>query len=109
HGAFSDEFSVLEGVNVTANRIYRVTMFANAEAAGGEFGASSLALVDPVFSFAPGVDPAYSLNFAEGIGNSSVPEPGSIVLLGTGALAVCLARGRSKLYCHSPCKVNAAQ
>lgn len=97
HSAFSDEFSRLESVMLTANRIYRVTMFANAEAAGGEFGASSLALVDPVFSFGPGVDPAYSFHFADGIGNSSIPEPGSMVLLSTGAIAVFVIRGRSKL------------
>jgi hypothetical protein len=45
------------------------------------------------------VDPAYSFQFSDGIGNSSiqaVPEPSSIVLLSTGAIAIGLLRRRSE-------------
>ena len=50
-----------------------------------------------VFSFAPGVDPANSFQFSEGIGNSSIPEPSSVFLLSTGAIVIDLLHRRSGL------------
>jgi hypothetical protein len=97
---FSQSFSHLVLVTVTANHIHQVTMFVDISAAGGRFGTFATASIDPVFSFAPGVDPAYSFQFSEGIGNSkisAVPEPGSVLLLGAGAIAIGLLRRRSRL------------
>jgi len=87
-------------VTVTANHIHQVTMFVDVAVAGGEFGGHAAAFIDPVFSFAPGVDPSYSFQFSDGIGNSSTPaapEPGSVLLLSTGAVAIALLRRRSRL------------
>src|SRR5262245_58862373 len=75
-------------------------MFIDVEAGGGERGANATADIDPVFSFAPGVDPAYSFRFSDRIGNSpiqAIPEPASVVLLSTGAIAIGLLRRRSRL------------
>jgi len=75
-------------------------MFVDVEAGGGKFGTFATASIDPAFSFATGVDPAYSFQFSEGIGNSSiptVPEPRSVVLLCTGAIAIGLLRRRFRL------------
>jgi len=105
HEDFARSFSHTAFVTVTANHIHRVTMFVDVEVGGGEFGANATALIDPVFSFAPGVDPAYSFQFSQGIGNSpisAVPEPGSVVLLSTGAIAIGFLRRRSRLrYRHA--------
>jgi hypothetical protein len=97
---FAQNFSHKVLVTVTANHIHRVMMFVDVEAGGGTFGAFATASIDPVFSFAPGVDPAYSFLFSDGIGNSSIPaisEPNSVVLLCTGAIAIGLLRRRSRL------------
>ena len=93
HDDFARSFSHTVLVTVTANHIHRVTMFIDVEAGGGATGTNATALIDPVFSFAPGVDPAYSFQFSDGIGNSSIPaipEPSSVVLLSTGAIATGL-------------------
>jgi len=93
HDDFSQAFSHTVFVTVTANHIFRVTMSVDLQVGGGNFGANGTAFIDPVFSFAPGVDPAYSFQFSDGIGNSSIPaipEPSSVVLLSTGAIAIAL-------------------
>jgi hypothetical protein len=36
-------------------------------------GTNATGLIDPVFSFAPSVDPAYSFQFSDGIGDSATP------------------------------------
>jgi len=100
HEFFARDFSHTVFVTVTANHIHRVTMFVDVGVAGGEFGANATAFIDPVFSFAPGVDPAYSFQFSDGIGNSTIsaiPEPGSVLLLGAGAIAISLLCRRSRL------------
>jgi hypothetical protein len=99
HDDFARNFSHTALMTVTANHIHRVTMFVDVEAGGGESGAIATASIDPVFLFAPGVDPAYSFQFSDGIGNSSIaaiPEPSSIVLLSIGAIAIGLLRKRSE-------------
>ena len=98
HDDFSQVFSHTVFVTVTANHIHRVTMSVDLQVGGGNFGANGTAFIDPVFSFASGVDPSYSFQFSEGIGNSSVPavtEPDSVLLLSAGALAIALLRRRS--------------
>ena len=100
HEDFSQTFSHTVFVTVTANHIHRVTMSVDLQVGGGNFGANGAALIDPVFSFAPGVDPSYSFQFSDGIGNSSipaVPEPYSVLLLSVGAIAIGLLRRRSGL------------
>jgi len=91
---FEDNFTHTVGLTLAANHVYRVTLVADASASGGDFGAFARAVIDPVFSFAPGTDPAYSFLFSDGIGNSvaSVPEPGTLFLLGTAVLAIGLLR-----------------
>ncbi len=84
-------------LHLTANQTYQVTMHARAEASGGDFGSFARAFIDPVFTFGEGVDPAYSFQFSEGIGNTAVPDPGStLFLLSNGALALALMHGRSR-------------
>jgi hypothetical protein len=100
HDDFSQSFSHTVSVTVTANHIHLVTLSVDLQIAGGNFGANGTAIIDPVFSFAPGVDPAYSFQFSDGIGNSSipaVPEPDSVVLLSAGGIAIGLLRRRSRL------------
>ena len=95
HDDFSQNFSHTVFVTVIANHIHRVTMSVDLEIGGGNSGANGTAIIDPVFSFAPGVDPAYSFQFSDGIGNSSlpaIPEPSSIVLLSAGAITIGLLR-----------------
>ena len=100
HDDFSQAFSHTVFVTVAASHIHRVTMSVDLQVGGGNFGANGTAFIDPVFSFAPGVDPAYSFQFSDGIGNSSipaVPEPSSVVLLSTGAIAIgLLGKARRK-------------
>jgi len=100
HEPFSQSFGHKVFVTLTANHIHRVTMSVDLQVGGGSVGGNGTAIIDPVFSFAPGVDPAYSFQFSDGIGNSSTPatpEPGSILLLSTGAVAIGLLRRRSKV------------
>src|SRR5262249_18726894 len=56
HDDFSQSFSHTVFVTVTANHIHRVTMSVDLQIGGGNFGANGTAIIDPVFSFAPGVD-----------------------------------------------------
>jgi hypothetical protein len=75
-------------------------MAVDLQVGGGNFGANGTALIDPVFSFASGVDPSYSFQFSDGLGNSSIPavtEPDSLLLLSAGAVAIDLLRRRSRL------------
>jgi hypothetical protein len=100
HDDFSQNFSHTVLATVTANHIHQVTMFLDMQAGGGTTGTNARGVIDPVFSFAPGVDPAYSFQFSEGIGNSptpAIPEPGSVILVSTGAIALGLVRRRSRV------------
>jgi hypothetical protein len=101
HDDFSQNFSHTVFVTVTANHIYGVTMSVDLQIGGGNSGANGTAIIDPVFSFAPGVDPAYSFQFSDGIGNSllpAIPEPSSVVLLSAGAITIgLLRRGRRRV------------
>ena len=117
HDDFSQSFSHTVFATVTANHIYGVTMFVDLEIGGGNGGANGTAIIDPVFSFAPGVDPAYSFQFSDGIGNSSlpaIPEPSSVVLLSAGAITIGLLRrarrrvGRSGSRSRSPAACSPA-
>ena len=117
HDDFSQSFSHTVFVTVTANHIYGVTMSVDLEIGGGNAGANGTAIIDPVFSFAPGVDPAYSFQFSDGIGNSSlpaIPEPSSVVLLSAGAITIGLLRrarrrvGRSGSRSRSPAACSPA-
>jgi hypothetical protein len=102
HQTFSQDFGDFGHpvhVLLTANQAYRVSMFVDAAATAGTFGAEAMAFADPVFSFEPGVGPEYSLRFSDGIVNiapaapSAAPEPGTVSLLGTSLLAiVCVLR-----------------
>ena len=95
---FNIPFSDGQVLKLIANRAFRVTMAINAEVAANSLPASATAIIDPVFSFAPGVDQEFSFQFSEGIGNSRanpVPEPGPLGLLSAGVVAIGLWRGRS--------------
>ncbi len=94
-----DSFNHSVLLSLTPNHVFRVTLFADVFFNSGKFGAVGQAYMDPLFYFAPQVGPEYSFRFADGIGNSavSVPEPGSVLLLSTGAAAIGLLRRRSRL------------
>lgn len=80
-----------------ANHAYRVTMRVDAQAKASTQSASATALVDPVFSFAPGTAAGYSFRFSDGIGNTSsspVPEPDVLAMLGVGVMAIGFRRRR---------------
>jgi len=91
-GAFEQSFVSHEEVLLSANRVYRISLIAKADAAATAVGSESFAqaFVDPVLSFGPGVDPlAYSFVFSNGIGNVAstvAPEPATLSLIGMGLL-----------------------
>ena len=91
-GAFTQSVSRTVGLTLIANRVYTVSMFADAQAAATAIGsdATSAAFIDPIFRLDPKVDPArYSFDFSDGIGNAAaVPEPTTALLLGLGVLGL---------------------
>jgi len=93
-GSFSDSFSHSVQLDLVANHIYRVTLTADAFAGTGgiDVPASASAFIDPTFSFGPGVDPGYSLQFSEGIGNTPIPEVHTAPWVGTILAASTLFR-----------------
>jgi hypothetical protein len=95
NGSFADSFQHTKLLDLTTNQRYRVRLIADAAVANGsdKFGPSfAFSIVDPVFSFAPGVGPEYSFAFSQGVGNvPSVPEPGTLRLLAVSVVAFCLA------------------
>lgn len=97
-GSINDVFSDGELLPLKANHAYRVTMRVDAEAKATTQGVSATALVDPTFSFAPGVPAGYSLRFSDGIGNEGtpVPEPELLASLGAGVSAVVVGLRRRR-------------
>jgi len=96
-GSINDVFSDGELLTLKANHAYRVTMRVDAQARASTLPASATALVDPVFTFAPGTASGYSIRVSNGIGNtrtSPVPEPDSLALLGAGVIAIGFRRRR---------------
>ncbi|MBK7949569.1 MAG: PEP-CTERM sorting domain-containing protein [Deltaproteobacteria bacterium] len=96
-GDFNAVFSDGRLLPLKANHAYRVTMRVDAQTRASTQSASSTALVDPVFSFAPGTAAGYSFRFSEGIGNTRadpVPEPDVLAMLGAGVMAIGLRRRR---------------
>lgn len=90
-------FSDGEVLQLKANHAYRVTMRVDAQAGASTQSAAATALVDPVFSFAPGTAAGHSFRFSDGIGNTSsspVPEPDALAMLGAGVMAIGLRRRR---------------
>lgn len=92
-GSFSQSFSHDVALMLKPGHVYLVTLTADAFA-GASSGpsASATAYIDPVFSFAAGVDPGYAFEFSAGIGNAPIPEPASWALLSLGLLALALRR-----------------
>lgn len=89
-GLFDQGFGHTVSLQLTTNHVYPITMQADAQAAATAQGSHAAAdsFVDPVFSFGSGVDPSlYSFSLSGGIGNSAVPEPSALALLG-GALVL---------------------
>jgi hypothetical protein len=103
-GSFSQSFNRTVSILLAANHVYSITMLADASAAATPQNSHVIAdaFVDPVFSFGSGVDPfTYTFHFSNGIGNehasipgSSVPEPGTLALLGTGLFSFAVFRRR---------------
>jgi hypothetical protein len=91
-GSFSEHFNHVIGATLATNHAYSIFMLADAEAAATAIGsrARAEAVIDPVFSFAEGVNTeAYAFEFSEGIGNmSAIPEPSALVLLFGGAVVL---------------------
>lgn len=82
-GIFNESFGHSVNLTLTAGHVYRVTLTADASAGAVDSDTQTFAtaFIDPVFSFGPAVGPEYSFHFSDGIGNSPVPLPGSLVLL----------------------------
>jgi len=97
-GTLHDSFSRTVVVNLETNHVYRVTLVASARAdARAGHDVEAVAWIDPVFSFVPGVDLSLvSFDFSDGIGNSPVPLPSSLALLGSGLLAAGRSMRRSR-------------
>ncbi|MGE3771637.1 MAG: hypothetical protein AB7I32_01845 [Gammaproteobacteria bacterium] len=97
-GTHHDSFSRTVVVNLQTNHVYRVTLVASARAdvrAGHDVEA--VAWIDPVFTFAPGVDLSLvSFSFSDGIGNSPIPLPSSLALLCSSLLAAGPLMRRSR-------------
>jgi hypothetical protein len=110
-GYLEESFRDTVGVTVPANRVLTLSLFAEVSVAAGSgrdgipVGGKGAAIIDPVFSFGPGVGPEYSFVFSEGVGNepfalappfTAAPEPGTLALLATGLLAVARLRARAR-------------
>lgn len=98
-GSFSEGFSRTVSLTLATNRVYTVSMFADAQAAATEVGsqAAADAFIDPVLRFGADVDPErYAFSFSAGIGNASnVPEPATLVLLCAGIAGLALRQSRA--------------
>lgn len=96
-GAFSQGFNHTVGLQLTANRVYRVTMVADVFAGAGTTGASAAgtAFIDPIFRLGAGVGDGYSIVVSDGIGNGAVPEPATFAITGLGLLGAAYL-GRRK-------------
>ncbi|MBS1825041.1 MAG: PEP-CTERM sorting domain-containing protein [Acidobacteria bacterium] len=94
-GSFSESFAKTYDMMLTVGHVYRVTLVADVGAGPGSSGkASGTAFIDPIFTFGPGVGPEFSFNLSDGIGNSGVPEPGTLGLMVAGALGIGVWRMR---------------
>jgi hypothetical protein len=103
-GRFNEGFDHEVSLTLLTNHIYPIFLLADAAAAATDTGSRAVAsaIVDPRLSFGVGADPlAFSFVFSAGIGNelpptpSSVPEPGTIGLLGAAAFVAGGFRRRS--------------
>lgn len=93
-GIFNETFGHTVNLTLTAGHIYRVTLVADAFAGAVDSGTRTFAsaFIDPVFTFGPGVGPEYSFHFSDGIGNSPIPLPGALFLMGSALAGLTRAR-----------------
>lgn len=109
-GRFAETWSCADGcssgaftgsLNVRPGQIVLTSKAASAYSQDG--GPTGVAYLDPYFYLSPAeVAEGYSLEFSEFVGNtppasvsgSAVPEPGSLMLFGTGVIAAGIARRR---------------
>ena len=97
-GSFNQNFGRTVSLTLAVNHVYTVDMLADAAAAATLEGSSAIAhaVVDPVFSFGPGIDPLlYSFHLSDGIGNAgptTVPEPGTAALVSSVLLVLPFRR-----------------